>query len=87
MAGPAQMLKEDYFVLSGHWLIKFNVSFYNTLLTTISVAKNESDSQERGVLHLQNARLKKCHFKDANNLYMYGFILMAKGTKIEFYLR
>ena len=81
------MLKEDYFELSGHRLIKFNVSLYNTLLTNISVAKTDQDDHSRGVLHLQNARLKKCHFKDANNLYMYGFILMAKGTTIEFYLR
>ena len=48
---------------------------------------NENDDRERGVLQLKNARLKKCHFKDMHGVYMYGFILMAKGTMVEFYVR
>ena len=36
---------------------------------------------------MKNARLKKCHFKDSHGVYMYGFILMAKGTMVEFYVK
>lgn len=37
------------------------------------------------MLFLKNARLKKIHFKDEQGRYMWGFILMAKYSTIEFY--
>ena len=42
---------------------------------------------ERGILQIKNARLKKVHFKNKENVYMYGFILMCKGAMFEFYLK
>ena len=44
----------------------------------------ESDTQ-LGVLTLHNCRLKKTNFKDMYENRMYGFVIMAKGAKHEFY--
>ena len=37
------------------------------------------------VLDLHNCRLKRTNFKDSYDNRMYGFLLMAKGKKHEFY--
>ena len=34
---------------------------------------------------MKNCRLKRIHFKDDTGKYMWGFLLMAKGSMIEFY--
>ena len=39
---------------------------------------NDDDFQEKGVLHIKYARLKKTYLKDRNTK-LFGFILMAKG--------
>lgn len=47
--------------------------------------QKEDDTQERGILYIKNARVKRHYFKDTTQKYMYGFILMAKGKTIELY--
>ena len=47
---------------------------------------SDEDEEERGVLDIKNCRLKKHNFKDTNLKYLYGFIIMAKGKTIDFYV-
>ena len=47
--------------------------------------KSKTDRSERGVLHLENCRLKRHKFKDRSRKY-YGFQLIAKGNVLSFYL-
>ena len=39
----------------------------------------------RGILNVTNCRLKRNNFRDNEGNKMYGFILMRKGQKHEFY--
>ena len=34
---------------------------------------------------MDNCRLKKVQFKDAQNRYLWGFVLMARSKIVEFY--
>jgi len=61
--------KQKYFVFDQHRLIMFS---------------NDDDFQEKGILHIKNARLKKTYLKDSKTK-LFGFILMAKGQCIQFY--
>lgn len=63
--------KERYFIMVDHKLIMFH---------------SEDDQQERGILHLKYSRLKLTSLKDPNTK-LYGFFLMAKGTRMAFYAR
>ena len=38
------------------------------------------------MLDVKNCRLKKHYFKDTTQKYLYGFIIMARGRTIDFYV-
>ena len=59
-----------YFVYTDHKIIQFF---------------GEDDQTEHGILNVKNCRLKRYECKDSTGKRMYGFILMAKRDKIEFY--
>lgn len=63
-------LREKYYILTDDKIIQF---------------RNEQDKEERGILNIKNCRLKRVYFKDETGKYIYGFILMAKNSMIEFY--
>ena len=61
----------DYYVLRGNILQRF---------------ANEEEDTLTGVICIRNCRVKKHYFKDTESKYMYGFIMMAKGKSIDFYV-
>eukprot|EP00347_Sterkiella_histriomuscorum_P000721 403374762 len=63
-------LKERYYIYQEQRILQFNTM---------------QDTQERGILNIKYARLKKLHFTDETGAYVYGFILMGKGNQIELY--
>jgi hypothetical protein len=67
--GPVANFKERYFVFVDNKIVMFN---------------DEEDMNEKGVLQIKYARLKKTHIKD-DNTKLYGFILMAKQKLLQFF--
>ena len=63
--------KERYFMYHEHTLIQFN---------------HENDTQERGILQIKYARLKKTKITDKNKKKLYGFVLMMKGRSLQFFM-
>lgn len=47
--------------------------------------EDDTDKKEHAKLFIRNSRLKQLYYKDERDMYMWGFILMAKKAKIEFY--
>ena len=43
------------------------------------------DDQERGILQLNNCRLQQINFKDSKGNRIFGFILSAKGKRLDFF--
>ena len=64
----------------------FTKSYFVLTQNTITQFGTIDDTQERGVLDIKNCRVKKHNFKDTNLKYLFGFIIMAKGKTIDFYV-
>ena len=62
-------MKERYFILDGKQMIKF---------------ADEEDLNERGILCIKNARLKRIKMKN-DKQKLWGFVIMSKGLYYKFY--